>query len=96
MDPITLIVLGVILGGAAVIAMLTWSMVRREIDVSKIPCGFAKVIDEGLRGQYHVVTIGVFSSGGVRQRSKTWKAKNLDHDLTSRLAQAGGTIHVTT
>ena len=96
MEPITMLILGVILSGAAVIALLTWSIVRKEIDISRIPGGFAKVIDEGLRGQDHVVSIGVFNSAGTKLRSKTWKARSLDHDLASRLAQGGGAIHVTT
>jgi hypothetical protein len=96
MDSITLLIVGAIFGGLAAVALLTWSMVRTEIDVSQISGGFAKIIDEGLRGSCHVVSIGVFNGGGIQQRSKTWKARHLDDQLTSRLAQAGGVIHVTT
>lgn len=97
MDPFTIgAIIAAIVGGAAVIALLSWSRVQTEIDAAKIPGGFAKVINKGLKGSAYEVNIGIFNNRGVKQTSKTLKAKSLDSDLQSRFARTGGEIRVQT
>jgi hypothetical protein len=95
-EPITIAILAAIFGGAATVTLLKWSAIRRKIDVSKIPGGFAEVINKGLKGDHYEVDLGIFDRGGTRRKSKTWKAKNLDSELQSRFSQAGGAIRVQT
>lgn len=98
MEPITITIalLAALFGGAVTVALLNWSTVKREIDVSKIPGGFAQVINKGLKGDHYEVDLGIFDRGGTRHKSKSWKAKNLDSELRSSFSQEGGVIRVQT
>lgn len=85
-----------VLLGAAVVAVLHWRRVEREIQMSKIQDGFAQVFDDGLRNGYHEVHIDVFDRGGSRQATRVIKARELDDETARRLHESGGTIRVYT
>lgn len=82
--------------GAAVVAVLNWRRVEREIQIRKIEDGFAQVFDDGIRDGYHEVHIDVFDRSGSRQATRVIKARELDDETASRLRASGGTIRVYT
>lgn len=85
-----------VLVGAAVVAVLHWQRVQREITMHKIKDGFAKVYDDGMRDGYHVVNIDIFDRSGSQQTTRVIKAKELDEETERRLRDAGGIVRVTT
>jgi hypothetical protein len=82
--------------GAAVVAVLHWRRIEREIQARKLEDGFAQVFDDGLRNGYHEVHIDVFDRSGSRQTSRVIKARELDDETERRLRESGGTIRVYT
>lgn len=85
-----------VLVGVAVVVVLHWRRVQREITMRSIKDGFAKVYDQGVRDGYHEVHIDVFNRSGSVERTKVIKAKELDDETQTRLRQAGGVIRVET
>lgn len=82
--------------GAAVVAVLSWRRIEREIRARKLKDGFAQVFDDGVRDGYHEVHIDVFDRNGSRQKTQVIKARELDDETESRLRGAGGTVRVYT
>ncbi|MGD0240914.1 MAG: hypothetical protein ABSB59_11390 [Streptosporangiaceae bacterium] len=85
-----------VLLGAAVVAVLHWRRVQREIQMRKIEDGFAEIFDDGLRNGYHEVHIDVFDRSGSRQTTRVIKARELDDETQRRLRESGGTVRVYT
>jgi hypothetical protein len=82
--------------GAAVVAVLHWRRVQREIQARKIEDGFAEIYDDGIRNGYHEVHIDVFNRSGSHQTTRVIKARELDDETERRLRQSGGTVRVYT
>jgi hypothetical protein len=85
-----------VLVGAAVVAVLHWQRVQREIAMHSLKDGFAKVYDQGIRDGYHEVNIDVFNRSGSLHTTRVIKAKELDEETARRLREAGGVVRVTT
>ena len=95
MDPITLLILGII-GAAAATAAISWTVIQNWIDANKIPQGTARIIKSRMAsGKYRVVG-GVFNQVGTLVTQTSWEASKIDDDLDRRLRQSGGVIVIKT
>jgi hypothetical protein len=97
MDPITLLVLGVLAAtGAAAATLVTWAAVRGWINSHRIPGGTARILRTRLAtGNYRVVA-GVFDQRGLAYTRGQWDSVRLDAELNRRFENGGGTIVVRT
>ncbi len=94
--PLLILLVGAVVGGAILIAVLEWTRVEGWIRAHQIPNGFGEVMQERLaNGRYRVVA-GVFTRSGTRRGKTIWEAGELDSELTSRLTTGSNVIRVYT